>query len=72
VASETRVSYTGAVAGTPPVKDRENSYKLGLGLSYDLTKTVGVRGEWERFRVGDGAGGTQSVDLFSVSLRVRF
>jgi OOP family OmpA-OmpF porin len=73
VASETRFSLTGDLAGLAPSEtERKTSYKLGLGLSYDLTKTVGVRGEWERFRVADGDGGTHSVDLFSVSLRVRF
>jgi OOP family OmpA-OmpF porin len=75
VASETRASGTvtvGAITVSEAMTDRKTSYKLGLGLSYDLTKTVGVRGEWERFRVADGDGGTHSVDLFSVSLRVRF
>jgi OOP family OmpA-OmpF porin len=75
VASETRLSAAATAAGVTvfeAMTDRETSYKLGLGLSYEFTKTVGVRGEWERFRVGDGDGGTHSVDLFSVSLRVRF
>lgn len=75
VASETRVSVGGTPAGliaSAARKDRETSYKLGLGLSYDLTRTLGVRGEWERFRVADGDGGTHTVDLFSVSPRVRF
>lgn len=75
VRSETKVSLarTGAVVVlVPNLKDHETSYKLGLGVGYDFTKTMGVRGEWERYRVSDGAGDKSDVDLFSVSLRVKF
>lgn len=75
VRSETKISLAGTgavVVLVPNLKDHETSYKLGLGVGYDFTKSVGVRGEWERYRVADGAGDKADVDLFSVSLRVKF
>lgn len=75
VRSETKVSAAGTgavVVLVPNLKDHDTNYKLGLGLGYDFTKSLGVRGEWERYRVADGTGGRDDVDLFSVSLRVKF
>ena len=64
---------SGAVAVVQPsFKDDDVNYKLGLGVGYDFANNVGLRGEWERYRVPDGLGGHGDVDLFSVSLRFRF
>jgi OOP family OmpA-OmpF porin len=54
--------------------DRGSDVSLGLGVSYDFTKRVSVRGEWERFhRVGArDFTGQGDVDLFSVGMGLRF
>ena len=45
----------------------------GLGARYDLTKTVALRGEWERFRIGTaGLGGKSDVDMFSLNAIMKF
>lgn len=45
----------------------------GLGMRYDITKTFGVRGEWERFRIGsNGLGDKNDSDLYSVSAVFRY
>lgn len=66
---------TGAAATlfTPssPSKNQVN-YKFGLGAEFDFTKNVGVRGEWERYRISDGFSGRADVDVFSASLLYKF
>jgi OmpA-OmpF porin, OOP family len=60
-----------AVAATAPSKNRTD-YKAGAGAEFDFTKNVGVRAEWERYRVGDGFNGKLDVDVVSASLLYRF
>lgn len=48
------------------------SYKYGLGAEYDFTPNVGVRAEWERYRVSDGFTGKMNADAATVSLLYRF
>lgn len=50
----------------------EANYKVGLGLQYDFTPALGVRGEWERYRVNDAIGNKGDVDLLSVGLVYMF
>jgi len=47
---------------------RANNLKVGLGLQYEISPSVLVRGEAERYRVKDGVGNNGDVNLFSVSL----
>ncbi|MFZ2307205.1 MAG: OmpA family protein [Rhodoferax sp.] len=47
---------------------RANNMKVGLGLQYEISPSVLVRGEAERYRVKDGLGNNGDVNLFSVSL----
>ena len=54
--------------------DRGADLSLGVGVRYDFTKTVSVRGEWERFHkfgVRDFTG-QGDVDIFSVGMGFRF
>lgn len=45
----------------------------GIGLKYDFTKRIGIRGEWERFvDVGDNDAAGSDVDLLSVGIVVWF
>lgn len=54
-------------AGTPfSNKESGGDVSFGVGASYDFTKNIGIRAEWERFKaVGD-------IDLLSVGLAYKF
>lgn len=47
---------------------RANNMKVGLGLQYEITPSMFLRGEAERFRVKDGVGNNGDVNVFSMSL----
>ena len=74
--AETRDNFTrtGAVTITTNPNPSENSanYKLGLGLQYDFTQSLGVRTEAERYRINDAVGNKGDIDLISVGLVYRF
>lgn len=73
--SETKgnASGTGAIVVLVPASSkREFNYKAGLGAQYDFTKVVGVRAEWEHYRISDGFFGKADVDIFSAGLLFRF
>jgi OOP family OmpA-OmpF porin len=64
---------TGAVAVTDPnPSKRAANYKAGLGVQYDFTDTVGLRAEWERYRINDAVGNRGDIDMLSVGLVVMF
>jgi OmpA-OmpF porin, OOP family len=74
-------AYTGSrdVFGTNPVSllggevTRGTRLRYGLGMRYDLTKSLGVRAEMERYSpLGSTVAGEPEVDLFSVGLMWRF
>lgn len=48
------------------------SYKFGVGLQYDFTKSLGLRGEVERYRVDDNFNSRHDVDVFSAGLVFKF
>jgi opacity protein-like surface antigen len=45
--------------------------KYGLGLQYDFNKQLGVRGEWERYRV-DIFDNKTDVDLYTLGVNYKF
>jgi len=64
---------TGAVTVTNPnPKKSEGSYKYGLGVQYDFTPALALRGEWERYRVNDAVGNKGDVDMLLVGLVYTF
>jgi OmpA-OmpF porin, OOP family len=65
---------TGAAAAlaNPSPSKTLVSYKYGTGAEFDFTKNIGVRAEWERYRVSDGIGGKVNVNLVSASLLYRY
>ena len=65
---------TGAAAAlrNPSPSKNQVSYKYGAGAEYDFTRNIGVRAEWERYRVSDGISEKINVDLISASLLYRF
>lgn len=66
----------GTIAGTPNnnAGDTDVAWSLGLGAQYNLSKSVGLRAEWERyFKVGDAdTTGEIDVDLISASVVYMF
>lgn len=67
-------SNTGAlpVPTNPNPSKSELNPKFGLGFQYDLTPTVGMRLEAERYRVNDAVGNRGNIDLLSLGLVYRF
>ncbi len=66
-------SGTGAVLVTnPSPKERDMNYKVGVGLEYDLTESLGLRAEVERYRIDDAIGNMSDIDLLSLGLVFRF
>ena len=61
----------GALRNPAPSKNLA-SYKYGVGAEYDFTKNIGVRGEFERYRVSDGISGKLNVNAVTASLLYRF
>lgn len=69
--AETGISALGL---TEKVSDKGTDLTFGVGAGYEITKNLGLRLEWERFRhVGEkDTTGQSDVDLISVGLRYRF
>jgi OmpA-OmpF porin, OOP family len=67
--SEDRYSGTGAGAGVS-TRDKHNNtnYKVGVGVQYELSPAMWIRGEMERYRVKDATGRRNNIDVASVSL----
>ncbi len=69
--ANTRDGFSGpGLPATAPVDNsqRATGMKVGVGLQYEMTPSVFVRGEAERYRVKDGLGSNGDVNAFSLSL----
>lgn len=66
--SKSTFSGTGAAAAAAGGKRDDGGYKVGLGLQYELSPSMWVRAELERYRVKNATGQRANVDLLSVSL----
>ena len=69
--ANTRDSFSGP--GLPAYASNDNSsrvnnMKVGLGLQYEITPSVLLRGEAERFRLRDGISNNGDVNYYSMSL----
>lgn len=51
--------------------DSGTDVKYGVGLQYNLSKTIGIRGEWERYRF-NAFDDKQDVDLWSIGVTFGF
>ncbi len=60
-------SGLGAIANTSPNKEDSN-LKVGMGLQYELSRSLFLRGEAERYRINDALDNRGDVDLVSLSL----
>ncbi len=70
-----KASFSGTGAVTvldPSPSNRDTGYKFGLGLQYDVTESLGLRAEAERYRIDDTVGNKGDVDLYSAGLVYRF
>lgn len=68
-----RFSGSGSVTVfNPNPSQRSTLPKFGLGLQYEVSRSLLVRGEVERYRVNDGLGNRGDVNLFSVGLVIPF
>lgn len=65
-------SSTGAVSVPATLNASKNTYnyKAGLGVQYDFTESIGLRGEVERYRINDAVNSRGDVDMLSVGLVV--
>lgn len=51
--------------------DRSTVPKVGLGVQYNLSQTMAIRGEWERYRL-DAFDRKSNTDQYSIGLNVSF
>lgn len=73
--ADVKDSFSGSGAVTvlaPSPSEKGASYKMGLGLQYDFTRSIGVRAEAERYRLDDAIGNMSDIDLVSLGLVFRF
>jgi len=60
---------TGAATASDPNPSKSAAnYKAGLGVQYDFTEHLGMRGEWEVYRINDAVGNRGDVNVLSVGL----
>jgi OOP family OmpA-OmpF porin len=57
-----------ATASNPNPSKSAANLKAGLGVQYDFTESLGMRGEWERYRINDAVGNRGDVNVLSVGL----
>lgn len=73
--AQARDTFTGTGAVTvlnPNPSKNQVNYKLGAGLQYDFTPSLGMRIEAERYRINDAVGNRGDVDMYSLGLVYRF
>jgi len=66
------VGTGGVLVATPNSGKSDFSAKLGLGLQYDLTGSVGLRGEVERYQIEDSAGNASNINVYSAGIVMKF
>lgn len=67
--STDRLSGTGTGAGMASRgKHNDTNYKVGLGMQYEMSPSIWIRGDVERYRIKDMTGRRANVDVASVSL----
>lgn len=67
------ISGTGGVLVLKPdPSKRETNYKLGWGVQYDLTQSIGLRGEMERYRINDAVSNRENLDFYSAGMVVKW
>jgi len=67
-AKDTFANTGGVTAPSGSPSKTEGNYKLGLGVQYDLTKSLALRGEWERYRINDAVGNDGVAQMLTIGL----
>ncbi|MDD2915208.1 MAG: OmpA family protein [Gallionella sp.] len=64
---------TGAIAmpANPSPSESKINYKFGAGLQYNLTESLGMRAEAERYRINDAVGNKGDINMYSLGLVYR-
>jgi len=71
--AEDTFTGTGALAATNTHPSKSSGgYKAGLGVQYDFTRSLGLRGEWENYRVNDAVGNNGNINTLMVGLVYTF
>jgi OOP family OmpA-OmpF porin len=73
--SKANYSATGSVhLNETDDSETKTSWKGGLGVGYEFSQRIGVRGEWERYRIADGTEHDHkfNVDVFGLSVYYKF
>ena len=72
--ARTSTDSSGIVNGTAFAGTQHNTAPTyGLGLRYDLSQNVALRGDWDRYRIQSGAfGGKSDSDLFTLGAQFKF
>ena len=66
-----RAGVINAKTSSPTGSDRGFGVKLGAGAEYQFSKTLAVRGEWERYRL-NAFGSHPNTDQLSLGLKMGF
>jgi OmpA-OmpF porin, OOP family len=70
--TEIDASASGGLPATS-ASNRSTNGTYGLGVSYDITKSIAARAEWNRYaRVGDSNTGRSDIDMVSMGLAYKF
>lgn len=71
--TQDRFVGTGAAAGSSQARnERGTKLKYGLGLQYEVSPSVWLRGEIERYRIADGVGSYGHVNAATLGLVIPF
>ncbi|RUO37019.1 hypothetical protein CWE13_09275 [Aliidiomarina shirensis] len=73
--SKSSVNFVGTGAVnilTPSFRKNSTDYKFGVGYEYNVTDTISLRLEAERYRMDDAVGNHGDIDFYSVSVLYRF
>ena len=71
---EAKLSASIAGLGSGSLKETNTDLTFGLGVQYDVSRELGIRGEWQRYKNigGDNVGGKSDVDVLSIGGIWRF
>jgi OOP family OmpA-OmpF porin len=71
---ESKISAAVAGLGSGSLKETNTDLTFGLGAQYDVSRELGVRGEWQRYKNvgGDNTGGKSDIDVLSIGAIWRF
>jgi OOP family OmpA-OmpF porin len=72
--AESKSSASIAGLGSGSLKETNTDLTFGLGVQYDVSRELGVRGEWQRYKNvgGDNTGGKSDIDVLGIGAIWRF